>query len=200
MTWNDISIWKFLKIQEIMNDQYIDDEERTMQLIQLIYEVNPYKMRLQDFLQYQNSLDFMRQELKKNKLQSEYEINGQTYVLTTDIAGINVTQYCDYVNYIKDDPGAENFYQILSVFLIPKGRQYNDGYDMNKTKTDIESHLGICDAMAMSDFFLRYFQNYTTILGQYFKHLMRWNRKMTRKQKRALIKEIDNLINTAYYH
>ena len=52
-----------------------------------------------------------------------------------DLTKVTVAQFIDYQNYIKETP--VKFEKVLSVFIIPEGHTYNDGYDLQQAQQDM---------------------------------------------------------------
>ena len=49
---------------------------------------------------------------------------------------MTTAQFVDYQNYSKENP--VDISKCLSVFIIPKGHTYNDGYDLKQVQEDIK--------------------------------------------------------------
>lgn len=86
------------------------------------------------------------------RIADSYSLAGWELIPTTDLRKITTAQYIDFQTYA---PGGEkNLPGLLSVFLVPKGRAYNDGYDTAAVQQAIRDQLPISDVLALSAFFL----------------------------------------------
>lgn len=56
------------------------------------------------------------------------EVNGLRLVPVSDFAKINTAQYVDFQTFAKEFPST--IPQLLSCFLVPEGKAYNEGYDI----------------------------------------------------------------------
>lgn len=132
--WNNITLKEFYEIQNILS---VEDEYTTFNLLDYLYGIDSSNMSLNEVSKYTNSLGFLKDvdNFKSFKCEDKYTINGTTYVGFLDITKVNVAQFIDYNNYIKVKP--MKFEDVLSVFIIPEGHNYNDGYDLGKVKNDI---------------------------------------------------------------
>lgn len=81
-------------------------------------------------------------------------INGKDAYVVKDAKSLVAGQYIDYSNYLKmDNVEEEHLHQVMSVFIIPEGHSYGDGYDMEEWADEINEHLSIVDAKDISFFF-----------------------------------------------
>ena len=128
--WKDITLKKFYQIQDLLEEP---DEYTTFNLLDIIYDIDSASMTIQEIAKYNNALDFINKEVPVVNLKDKYEINGTVYNSNYNLSMVTAAQFVDYQNYIKDNKW-EDF---LSVFFIPEGHKYNDGYDLNKVKEDL---------------------------------------------------------------
>lgn len=165
-----------------------------MMLVQQIYGVNPYNMPYQQFSHYLNGVaDLLKYEIPSTKIYDKYEINGVVYVLNPNISDMTTAQYVDFRKYASEDMSVNNFNNILSIFLIPEGREYNDGYDINKVKSDIDNHMTIVDANSIAVFFYQEQKRFLRYLLKYFKYKMKRMKKITKEERQMLDQVMNNL-------
>ena len=82
----------------------------------------------------------------------------------------------------------------MSVFLIPKDHNYNDGYDINEVIKDV-GNISVIDFNAIC-FFLR--TQFATLLLIMKDSLLK-GMKMKRKEKRKLSHQWDNMVSSLLY-
>jgi hypothetical protein len=99
-------------------------------LIDVVYGVDSIHLPVKDLPKY--SISFLRDPIENVKIQDQYEINGTLYNSNAHLTEFSAAQYIDYSNYCKEDP--IKYEKVLSVFFIPAGHTYNDGYDINKVQ------------------------------------------------------------------
>lgn len=144
--WSNITLKDFYEIQNILS---VQDDWTTFNLLEYLYDIDSTNMSLSEVSKYSNSLSFLNEieDFKNYKCEDEYTINGTTYVGFVDITKVSVAQYIDYQNYIKNKP--VKYEKILSVFIVPKGHTYNDGYDLKKAQEDLlELPFRVCQKVA----------------------------------------------------
>lgn len=86
---------------------------------------------------------------KRSKYRSEYSFKGWR-LKVADTRDMSVAQWVDFQTYGKDTE--KYLLDILSCALVPKGKKYNDGYDIGKLRYDLKE-FPICDALAVCFFF-----------------------------------------------
>lgn len=134
-TWKDITLRQFNKIQDLLQEI---DEYTTLNIIDVIYDVDSANMPAMEVMsKYANSLDFLTTTIPTNeKLKETYTINNREYNSNINLTQMTTAQFVDYQNYSKLNP--VDISKCLSVFVIPKGHTYNDGYDLQQVQDDIK--------------------------------------------------------------
>lgn len=166
MTWKDITLKQFLEIQDIIQ---VQDDYTAINLINCIYNLDCEELPITELKKY--TLDFLKTDIPEVKLKKHYTLNGRTYDSNFDLTVVTTAQFIDYNNYIKDP----NYVDLLSVFFIPEGHKYNDGYDMKQVKEDL-LQLDICTVKSAAFFFDRQLR----ILYKLFQH---YSIKRLKKEK-----------------
>ena len=123
--------------------------------------------------------------LPKVKIQDTYTINGNEYEVFLTLKDMSVAQYIDFQTFYKDQD--KYFKELLACFLIPKGKKYGDGYDIQKVKDDIGNHLSIVDANSILFFFVLLYQSLTKAMLTYSIRQMKKARKKMNKEEQEKI-------------
>ena len=134
-TWKDITLRQFNKIQDLLQEI---DEYTTLNIIDVIYDVDSANLPAMEVMnKYAHSLDFLMTTIPTNeKLKDVYTINQREYNSNINLTQMTTAQFVDYQNYTKENP--VDISKCLSVFIIPKGHTYNDGYDLKQVQEDIK--------------------------------------------------------------
>lgn len=86
------------------------------------------------------------------RIASSYRCGRFELVPTGDPRNITTAQYIDFQTFAPE--GDARLVELLSVFLVPRGCKYNDGYDIAEVQAAIREDLYVTDALAVSAFFL----------------------------------------------
>jgi len=181
-SWKDISVGDFQRIYDLEKK---GDEEKLLELIALVNGVDMdevLNMPISKLEAHYDDIDFLGKEPKSVLIKPFYTINDTRY----NVHGADMTtaQYIDFKQMVPTY--SENLAQFLTVFLIPAGHKYNDGYDLEKARQDISS-MSIVDARAVAAFFLTRF---VLLMKLFLRSSERRARRMERKAKTEEEKEI----------
>ena len=184
--WNDISIDIFNKLKAIDYKRGDDFEELNANISLLsilcgVEEDEIAKLTTGEFNKLLIQTEFLK-EMPKVKIQDKYIINGNKYEVFLSLKKMSVAQYIDFQTYYKDVK--KYFKELLSVFLIPQGKKYGEGYDIDITIKEIGEHLSIVDANSILFFFAILFQSLTkTMLTYSIKDMKKMKKKMKSQEE-----------------
>lgn len=184
--WNYISIKKFDEISDILSHiNNVNDEEAleiNINLLSILCDVSVEEIEdlpLTEFSKLVKQTEFLK-EMPKVDIKDSYVINGKKYVLCANVSKMTTAQYIDYQTLIKN--ADKNVKELLSVFLIPKGKKYGE-YDLEEVMYDIYNYFPIADARAVSFFFTLVLQSLTKAT------LISLERRTKKELKKAKTKE-----------
>lgn len=180
--WKDISLKQYYTIKELLEEP---DEWTTYNIIDLLYSVDSVNLTLTELKKYNNALEFLNKEVPVVNLKEKYELNGVIYNSNYNLTQVTAAQFIDYQNYI----GTDRFEDYLSVFFIPEGHKYNDGYDIDKVKKDL-LELDFPTVKSVAFFFTIFLAK---LQNSFLYYLKKDLRKM--KMEKSKRKEIEELID-----
>lgn len=135
--------------------------------------------------------EFLNETPKKN-IVNKVVLNGKEYEVFLSIQEMTMAQYIDYQTYFPNRE--KKFKEILSIFILPKGKKYGEGYLVEDVIKDIGEYLPITDANNIMFFFALAFQSLTkvtlTSLTKDLKKMMKKekNKERVEKMKEAIVK------------
>ena len=88
-------------------------------------------------------------------IKDKYTAGDMVLVPMLDFTQITVAQMMDF-SVLSTDP-VENIEKLLAIFLIPKGKKYNDGYDLLEVQKAILG-MDFNEVSPLLAFFLKWFQ------------------------------------------
>ena len=160
MTWNDISYRKLLDIREAANIE--DENERVYAIMEAVFGEDVLNLPLKQFSEKCKELQFLQKEIPNNLHVKNIKVNGREYYFDGLLGKITTAQYIDFQNYQKNN----DEYKTFSVFIIPKGHKYNDGYDMEQVFNDILD-IPVPVLFSANFFFSRQFELFIRIFQRY---------------------------------
>ena len=182
--WESISVKKYYDILEILNDKVGDDIDKNIRLIALLSEEDEddiLNLPIDQFEKLSKDLEFLKQ-MPSVDIRTEYEINGKRYNVFTNLKKMTAGQYIDFQTYQKDYQ--KNMKYILSIFLIPQGKEYGD-YDIDEIAEEIYNNLSILHAHSITLFFSLQFRSLTKAIVIY---LIKQMKKQMKKAKTKIMK------------
>ena len=160
MDWKDIKYRTLLDIREAANIE--DENERVYAIMEAVFGEDVLNLLLKDFNEKCKELQFLQKEIPNDLHVKDIKVNGREYYFDGLLGKITTAQYIDFQNYQKNEDEQKSF----SVFIIPKGHKYNDGYDMEQVFNDILD-IPVPVLFSASFFFIRQFELFIRIFRRY---------------------------------
>ena len=196
MNWTNLSLNKYNQIKDVFLDAEYTDEDRLLAQVQIIFEKDPLKLSMKELHKYIGELKFFSEKVPKMKLKDSYNLGGNVYILKKNLKDFTVAQWIDFQNFIKEGTDTDNYANIISIFFFPKGEEeYAEGYDVEQVRSDINNYLSVADALSISSFFLNY-RKVLLIRSLLYTRKMTLKNPLTRKQRKAVKKEMRRLLKT----
>ena len=153
-SWHSINIEQWYQIYQITKAN-ISEIDRAAELLKVVMcDTNADDVPIAVFAERLKFLDFLKDEMPKDKIKKEYSFGGRVFELRAAPDKITAAQYIDYKNYAKEEEDEQlKIGKYLSVFFVPKGETYGD-YDMAEVITTLEQYCNIATANSVA-FFLQ---------------------------------------------
>lgn len=191
-----ITIEKHKQIQRLLKENNVEDMQAVQAELLAIYAdtdtdvimsypLTKYHKLLEKF--YADYFtDFSKAE---PAIKDKYTAGDMVLVPMLDFTQITVAQMMDF-SVLSTDP-VENIEKLLAIFLLPKGKKYNDGYDLMEVQKAILK-MSFNELSPLLAFFLRWFQgcrNHIQIscleeVRKQTKKIQKLEKRIQRKQKR----------------
>ena len=176
--WENITIDKYYKIKDILDDETDDDITKNVKLVAVMLnkdEQEVWDMDMAEAGEYISRLQFLNKfELPKHP-NMKIKLPSYDLVVIKDLTKINVAQYVDFQNFVKM-PMRESMEKILSIFLIPEGCSYNTGYDILDLQKEIRENLSFRVGEGLLSFFIEKY-------GRSLIHSLVYCRRQVKKTK-----------------
>lgn len=190
-SWRDVTINEYFDLVERLSDESLKEYEKIVIKIAFINnldEESVWAMNINEFRKLQiESLWLDEFNIKTDIKFKNITIGNNKYIIDTNLQNFSVSQYIDfqsfYPKYKKDKKVIGN---ILACFIIPAGKQYADGYDIQDLVRQINESIDIMTAQEILFFFLKQYLISMRAIANYFNWQMKKSmKKMKDKQKAA---------------
>lgn len=156
MTWKDINIKTFKKINKIIKDTNLTDVEKEISLISIIFNLDEdelYDMDLHTLKTFSTQIAFIDSfEPDYGKCPKIDKVGDIEVSVDYNLSHFTVAQYIDFMANIQSKE--RDIARLLACILIPKGKKYNVDYDLEEFIKQIEINLNIYDAESMLFFYI----------------------------------------------
>lgn len=197
----DLPIYKWKELNEILNDESADEITKNVQLTALFYDISEDEVwgwnvfdqsfALGDIIAVLEHNDYQPQ----GKLPKTIKISDNVYSVVDDVSKFTVAQYVDFQHYIKN--GDEAIAELLSTFIIPKGKKYNEGYEIDEVVKVFNEQLPIGTAFSLRFFFVKnLIKSISSTVQSLVKKMMRkamW--RAVKEQRKEAIKELKEMMH-----
>ena len=131
--YRDLPFGKYEEIVRLCETE-MTDLDRKVAVISVLTgktEDEVLKLPLDTFTRYSAATKFLEAECPENLIPAvakSYPVGGFVLVPVTDMREVTAAQYIDFQTFAEDRD--HKAVEMLSCFLIPRGCDYNDGYDV----------------------------------------------------------------------
>lgn len=190
-----LDLGRYMKIDAILHKP-AEDIDKQVQIIAILADMPEDKvllLPLADYASMAKETAFLGRICEPAKVDGEpIDVGGLRLVPTKDFLKINTAQYVDFQTFAKGFPGT--LPELLSCFLVPEGKAYNEGYDIADVQKAVRS-LNVPTAIGLVTFFLlRFSQSIADSLTSLEKEASRDRKKAKIWKEKS--KEIAALLQT----
>lgn len=184
--WKEISVNTFKKLQANINnaeedgDNMLNNLNKEIAMLAVLCNVDEddiANLTQNEFSKLLTQTNFLA-DMPKVKVTDKYRINGADYQVFLSLKQMTVSQYIDFQTFYADTE--KYFCELLACFLIPKGKKYGEGYDIDVVVKDIGEHLSIVDANSILFFFALLYRSSIKVMLSYS---VRQMKKLMKKMK-----------------
>lgn len=154
--YRDLPIGKYLDILELSKDESVDALEQQVKTISILTGLTEDEVLALPITKYKElagKTKFLEKQYDGNlRVAKSYGLAGMELIPVKDISKISTAQYVDFQTFTKE--GDKYIVESLSTLLIPKGKKYNEGYEIADVHKAIRENLSVADVLSLSAFFL----------------------------------------------
>lgn len=186
--YSKLTLEKYLELRGMETDgrEELDLQVEVISILSDMSEDEILSLSLPEYQRLAAKTVFLTHEPKvSDRPPKTVKIGDRVYDVMKDIRHFTAGQYIDYQNHIKTDDIESNLPTLMTVFLIPKGKKYGDGYDI----ADILPDMGLIPietVLSLARFFFRKSRN---LIDSTLTSLDWMMKRMERKEKDPMKKE-----------
>lgn len=156
--YRKLPVGKYMEIVDLCNTE-MDDIDRRIRIVGILTGLTDdevLNLPLTQFTEYSAAAKFLDDFCPDNLIPAvsrSYAIGGFVLIPVTDMRKITTAQYIDFQTFSKDKE--HNLVEMLSCFLVPRGMDYNDGYDIVDVHRAIRDELSVAEVLALLAFFFK---------------------------------------------
>lgn len=155
-SYRELPIGKYLEICEIARDENVDPLTEQVKIISILTdesEEDILRLPIAEYKDMSRRLTFLSKAYDgETRIAKSYRIGGMELIPEKDLSKITTAQFIDFQTFSKE--GERYYVEVLSTLMIPKGKKYNEGYDIANVHKAIRENLSVADVLSLSAFFL----------------------------------------------
>ena len=154
--YRDLPVGKYEEIVRIC-EQEMTEVDRKVAILSVLTgktEDEILHLPIPTFTEYSRRSRFLESECPDNLIpavRKSYALGGFVLLPVTDIRKINAAQYIDFQTFSKEKE--KRMVEMLSCFLVPRGCDYNEGYDVLEVHDAIRNEMSVAELLALVAFF-----------------------------------------------
>lgn len=197
--YRDLPIGMYLDICEIDRRTDIDELHKQVGIISLLSgmaEEDIYDLPIGDYKTLASKTRYLSHPYDGEVLTAKvYSLDGWVLQPVQDFRKISTAQYIDFQTFVKG--GEQNIVEIISTMLVPKGKKYNQDYDVVELQKSLRGHLSVADALSLfAFFFVQYNQLIKDSLTSCREEAMKIPDKEMRRKTLRKIQEQEDLLKS----
>ncbi len=159
-SYEALDLGRYMKINAVLQDDTLEEVDKQVRIIAILdgkTEDEVLALPMGEYGALAAQTAFLREPLPPRQLDpdtKEIRLGENTYQLTRDFTKITTAQYVDFQTFSKGFP--QTLPEILSCFLVPDGKTYNNGYDPADVQRDLLA-MPWPEAVSLSAFFFARF-------------------------------------------
>ena len=187
--YRKLPIGKYNEIVKLCETE-MDEVDRKVKIVGILTgltEEEVLNLPLTEFTECCAKAQFLDKECPENLIPSvskSYPVGGFNLAPVTDMRKVTTAQYIDFITFSKDKE--HNIVEMLSCFLVPKGMDYNEGYDILDVHNAIKEEMSVAEVLALLAFF---FGSWTRSINSTLSSSERMARRVKDKEKRQMMME-----------
>lgn len=186
-SFRELNLSKFREIQQIVKDggDWQDINLRIVSVLSGKSFEELCNMPIREVSELVEIARFLDDPIPEERVPDKFKIESLVLVPSFDVQKFTTAQYVDFQQLMKAPD--DNQVEILSCLLIPKGKKYNVGYDLDEVKRAIAEHISVSISTSLFSFFLARLQRSTIATLRSSEEMVRGLQPQTEEEKKKKI-------------
>lgn len=154
--YNKLTIGQYIEIQAVSADETMDEIDKQVRILSILTgetEDELLHLPLPEYKELVAKSRFLDPDnINYHPVAKRYILGGFDLIPCRDFRKIETCQYIDFQTYAPDLD--KYLVEFLSVILVPKGKRYNEGYDILDVQKAIREEMSVSDGVSIAGFFL----------------------------------------------
>ena len=191
--YRDLPVGKYEEIVRLCNEEMTEVDRKVAILAILTGKTEDeiLKLPLPTFTEYSAKSRFLEKECPENLIPGvsrAYHLGEFVLLPVTDIRKITAAQFIDFQEFSKQKE--TKMVEMLSCFLVPRGMDYGEGYDVLDVHQAIREEMSVAEMLALIAFFFGRFIKSSRRITTYSIRMMRKKDPEKAKEMEAKYKEM----------
>lgn len=157
-SYRSLPIGDYQDILALCKDNALEELDRQVKILSILTKVDEdtlLNLPIYDFKRLTSKMGFLEKDLptQVTRLAESYKIGKFELIPVKDMRKVITAQYIDFQSFHQAGFD-EHFVEILSCLLVPKGKKYNQDYDIIEVQDAIRRDLNVHDAASLYAFFI----------------------------------------------
>lgn len=200
-SWEEVPIKIYDKIVEVSNDEDLSPMQKNIEIISLLSNIPSdeiWNMDINEVKKLSIKASFINEfDFDKNKKPKSVTINNMKCTIKYNLNDFSFAQFQDFQTFYQ--MGTDKYMQnILATIIIPDGKKYGDGYDLDEFTECLYNEMSITDSQRVMFFFTKSLllslnHTRTYLISQMKKEVTKMENS---EKKKELLKQIHHLTGT----
>lgn len=201
-SWDDTPIKVYKEIIEVCSDTTLSDGEMEIAVMAILCDVDEdvvWNTGINDVVALRPAIQFITEIKPSGNKVSKLNIGGYSCTIDYNVNNMTVSQYVDFQSYWQHNDDPSYLARILSVFIIPNGHKYAEGYDINDLIRVLEEQLPFQIATDLCFFFLRVLASSISLSQTFLGWMMRWMKWTSRRKiDKSQMESMEKLVSQTH--
>ena len=177
--YNSLTVGKYEALLRARADHEGDTNELNLHVLSILSDMTVDQLldlKVPEFRTMMDRAGFLCTAPRPSEVARQYRFGDMTLVPVTDVRKMTAIQGMNIQTYAGNFE--QNLVPLLACVLVPKGKKYNEGYDILEVQRAIWQYLPITDALGLlNEFAVGTLTTSTAIMQREIRNMSRMNNK-----------------------